>query len=369
MASGRQILHLFEIWLARARSCPLSITFICGRPNELLIHFLNRHMGRCHEISLDLPFAQYQLLSAPDSLPLLQKLVVASWGELGGDDGPSLPSISAFEYAPRLRHVRMRGGLWPSDVALPWEQLSSFECDSFNVAQCLQVLKNGPNLGHCVLNADYPSWLEPSVTPHPCLRHLTLGNWYGVNVLPYISLPGLTKLELLNDVLETEFPLVTNFISRSQCELKDMTVCVDGNRPTTDCLIELLATVPSLVHLRLVLNEAYTVTAVCDRLQGDSSILPQLQTFSLVSCRHLHDQDPSLMFAVITAMLDARFLDDPSKRLTSFTLSIQNMGQDIYPSPAIRARWDELRRLGMVLDIRSLSPVLDLTLPRPESPS
>ncbi|KAJ7271210.1 hypothetical protein C8J57DRAFT_1468329 [Mycena rebaudengoi] len=348
-------IHLFESWLARAQNCPLSLTVSCERPDELLIHFLNRHMGRCHEISLDLPFAQYQLLSAPDSLPLLQKLVVASWGELGGDDGPSLPSISAFEYAPRLRHVRMRGGLWPSDVALPWEQLSSFECDSFNVAQCLQVLKNGPNLGHCVLNADYPSWLEPSVTPHPCLRHLTLGSWYGVNVLPYISLPGLTKLELLIDLferIETEFPLVTNFMSRSQCELKDLTVCINGNRPTTDRLIELLATVPSLLQLHLVLNEAYAVTAVCDRLHGDSAILPQLQTFSL-SCHHLNDQDPSLMFAAITAMLDARFLDDPSKRLTSFTLSIQNMGQEVYPSPAIRTRWDELRGLGMVLNITS----------------
>ncbi|KAJ7271202.1 hypothetical protein C8J57DRAFT_1321034, partial [Mycena rebaudengoi] len=244
------------------------------------------------------------------------------------------------------------GVLWPSDVVLPWEQLTSFESDSLNVAQCLQVLKNGSNLAHCVLDAKYLSGLLLSVTPHPCLRHLTLGNWYGVNVLPYISLPRLAKLELLNNVLEPEFPLVTNFISQSQCELKDMTVCVDGNRPTTDCLIELLATVPSLVHLRLMLNEAYAVTAVCDRLQSDSAILPQLQTFSL-SCHHLHlnDQDPSLMFTAITAMLDARFLDDPSKRLTSFALSIQNMGQDIYPSPAIRARWDELRRLGMVLDI------------------
>ncbi|KAJ7235692.1 hypothetical protein C8J57DRAFT_1377895 [Mycena rebaudengoi] len=341
-------IHLFEIWLARARSCRLSITVSCGRPDELLIPFLNRHMGRCHEISLDLPFAQYQLLSAPDSLPLLQRLTL-------GNDGSSPPSISAFEYAPRLRHVRMRGGLGPSDVALPWEQLTSFECDSFEIVQCLQVLKNGPNLAHCVLNATYPSELLPSVTPHPCLRHLTLGNWYGVNVLPYISLPGLTKLELLTDLLETESPFVTNFISRSQCELKDITFGISGHWVgLTDRLIELFATVPSLTHLRL--------TTPATRKHGSGAILPHLQLLSL-SCFHLGDEDS---LAAITDMLDARFLNG---RLTSFILSVETISQDIYPSPAIRARWDELRGLGMVLDIRSLSPVLDLTLPQPESPS
>ncbi|KAJ7271226.1 hypothetical protein C8J57DRAFT_1180290 [Mycena rebaudengoi] len=344
-------IHLFETWLARAQNCPLSITLDCNHPDELLIHFLNRHIGRCHEISLDLPFAQYKLLSAPDSLPLLQRLTVASWEpEELGNDGSSPPSISAFEYAPKLRHVRMRGGLWPSDFALPWEQLTSFESDSFNVAQCLQVLKNGPNLAHCVLNAGYPSGLLPLVMSHPRLRHLTLDSGHTLTVLPYISLPGLTKLELLNNVIETEFPLVTDFISRSQCELKDMTVCLYGHRRIMGRLTKLFATVFSLVHLRLTLNEAYAVP-VCDLLHGDSTILPQLQTFSL-SFHYLNDPDPSSMFAVITAMLDARFLDDPSKRLTSFTLSIQNtMGQEVYPSPAIRTRWDELRGMGMVLNI------------------
>ncbi|KAJ7271225.1 hypothetical protein C8J57DRAFT_1180287 [Mycena rebaudengoi] len=196
-------IHLFESWVARAQNCPLSITFICGRPNELLIHFLNRHMGRCRDISLTLPSTQYQLLSAPDSLPLLQRLAVAGLGELRGDDGPSPPSISAFECAPRLRHVQMTGVLWPSDVALPWEQLTSFISDSLEVAQCLEVLKKAPNLGHCVMSVT-------RLTPHPCLRHLALGSRYGVNILPYISLPGLTKLELHYGVLETEFPLVTD---------------------------------------------------------------------------------------------------------------------------------------------------------------
>ncbi|KAJ7271208.1 hypothetical protein C8J57DRAFT_1321046 [Mycena rebaudengoi] len=358
-------IHLFDTWLARAQNCPLSITLDCNHPDELLIHFLNRHMGRCHEISLDFPFTQYQLLSAPDSLPLLQRLVVASWGELRGDDGPSSPSISAFEYAPRLHHVRMRVGLGPSDVALPWEQLTSFECDSFEIVQCLQVLKNGPNLAHCVLNATYPSELLPSVTPHPCLRHLTLGNWYGVNVLPYISLPGLTKLELLTDLLETESPFVTNFISRSQCELKDITFGISGHWVgLTDRLIELFATVPSLTHLRLTTpaTRKHGVIPLCARLHDNSAILPHLQLLSL-SCFHLGDEDS---LAAITDMLDARFLNG---RLTSFILSVETISQDIYPSPAIRARWDELRGLGMVLDIRSLSPVLDLTLPQPESPS
>ncbi|KAJ7271223.1 hypothetical protein C8J57DRAFT_1716366 [Mycena rebaudengoi] len=344
------------------------------QPDELFIDFLNRHMGSCSDIELHIPLAQYQLLSAPDSLPLLQRLHFHSWEPR--NDGPSPPSISVFEYAPRLHHVSMSGEFWPSTVALPYEQLTSFECYAVEIAQCLEVLQKGPNLGHCVLTADNRSPHTWSAPPHPCLRHLRTS----VDVLRHISLPGLTELELQHAILELEFPLVTDFISRSRCKLKDISFRIhdriDDHSRSAYLAIELLATLPSLTHLQFEATEAYTVTTVCERLHGNSAILPHLQILSL-SCYNGRPQDLQLLFTPIADMLDARSLNDPSERLTSFTFSAGitsfafyegTIQESVYPSAVIQTRWNKLRGLGMSLDIRSLDPRLDLTLPRPEGP-
>jgi hypothetical protein len=337
-------ISLLDTWVARAKTHPLTITLVCNsaKSDGLLVKCLNRHLTKFRSISLDLPSAAFRTLFSSDSLPLLERLSMAC-------PKAELPLVLS-QSAPMLHQVHLGRELWPYDVALPWQQLTSFECyERLTVADFLRLLRKTSKLVHCVVDTFRAIPLDteaPPLPPHISLRHLTLKT---VDVLDFISLPGLARLEIQGSIGLQDLIVVETFIARSQCELHEIIIRPNQCNPSLKRTVDLLATIPSLTHIQLTSDRSDAIAIVSAQLHCGNSppILAHLQALSF---RFLATQTTPMMFEDITNMLSARRSNTP---LTSFSLQLGNVPEDAYPSLTIRERWKALSDSGMDLSIRT----------------
>ncbi|KAJ6511192.1 hypothetical protein C8R45DRAFT_892599, partial [Mycena sanguinolenta] len=149
-------LKVFETWLTRSGSCPLSIQLKDARSAAALTHVsLNRfavviirHLHHVEHIDLsasdkvDLSQLASESISAVSPIPLLSALKLGSWS---AED--SFP-VARFLNAPLLRSVHLIRSSSPFKLELPWHQLTSLILEGVHARTSAAILQKTVNLVH-----------------------------------------------------------------------------------------------------------------------------------------------------------------------------------------------------------------------------
>ncbi|KAJ7282623.1 hypothetical protein C8J57DRAFT_1554733 [Mycena rebaudengoi] len=224
-------LHVLSIWLARSRTCPLSIfmTYYGGQGEHDsfdFTRFLNvmiPHSARWEHIDLILPFEVLRMIGT--HFPLLRYLA------LGPTDPHTelspLNVISPFGNAPRLTRVDLSYYFDPFTIVLPFSQLTSISAHLLTTSQCAEVLRQADAL------VEFKSDLfmedeNISALHMKHLQSLKLGNSYAYNsspsgqvLLDALTAPALRFLKISECLFPNcdPIPSVDAFVARSGCKL------------------------------------------------------------------------------------------------------------------------------------------------------
>jgi hypothetical protein len=217
--------------------------------------------------------------SSPVSFPRLEKLtLVASYVSR-----PLIPS-RVWKNAPSLREVSLHK-ISASDFILPWEKLTTIRCvGGTTLPNCLDLLTKTLALVEFTLH-DTASASHPptNILTLPHLRYLKLLS-NGLGILSSITVPLLQTLDLVGDVHDANdrSSSLLNFLSRSQCQLAELTISLGKSRtpPLGQPEIRLLESLSSLRTLRV----EHATTAGLDQFftsLSDGSFLPRLEKLAV----------------------------------------------------------------------------------------
>ncbi|KAJ6577954.1 hypothetical protein B0H19DRAFT_1229908 [Mycena capillaripes] len=217
--------HLFDTWLDRSRSCPLSIEYhetSDARIDAGFLEALVPHRARWEHLKLRVSASLLPQMKGP--MPLLQHL------HLIYTVSPANPvNVAASCDVPLLRTVILTGYA-ALGVILPWAQLTSLTLLCVYAYECVQVLQQTSNLVCCELSVivrsgDTPG---PDITL-PCLKSLTLtdtderNRQRVTNLLGIFIVPSLRSLKIANQFLRPN-PIASlrAFVSKSGCKLEEV---------------------------------------------------------------------------------------------------------------------------------------------------
>ncbi|KAJ7076017.1 hypothetical protein B0H15DRAFT_865155 [Mycena belliarum] len=220
-------LPLLECWLARARSCPLSLavvytTYEANPSPDFLIWSLTKSCEQWQDVRLELPFKDLQRLTGIEGhIPLLRKLLIGpSDAYSAGMQGMRIAPITAFSDAPSLREVHLVTG-YPFTIELPWAQLTKLQATSLSVCECLEILEASPALIECSLSLRQ-SFDSAGATRIPALEHLEVltlrPSGFHADLLHCLSLPVLRELQfhIASTASSTDsLSKITAFLDRS----------------------------------------------------------------------------------------------------------------------------------------------------------
>ncbi|KAJ7724997.1 hypothetical protein DFH07DRAFT_854419 [Mycena maculata] len=228
-------LRLFETWTSRAWGLPISLKCEGADhfPNvEDISALVFGHPTQLRELELEL--GRRRLIDLPNVVfPMLTVLTLRlrNWQVL---DNHTV--VSAFRNAFRLTAVHLDSGLFPSNVALNWNLVTTFSCKDIRVNKCLDVLRLAPNLKDCTFHFGYLGHPEPIVpVSSNFLQSLTLfqtsESGGKADLLRHMTLPALQCLRI-SEFGDSILPTVVPFIIRSAAPLR----CLSMDRlakPTT----------------------------------------------------------------------------------------------------------------------------------------
>ncbi|KAK7062397.1 hypothetical protein R3P38DRAFT_695808 [Favolaschia claudopus] len=295
-------------WLARGADHPLTFHLHCRQHSAGLVPLLAAHTQRWADVDL---FLHPTTLAAFDihtvemtdfELPLLRRLSLGcaprSWPSGAGTDA-ALPRVTAFANAPHLTHVSLLK-LSPSDVKLPWTQLTHFYASCAAVEDVARVLRLAPELQR--LQLDFQQWSPSSSTIppppmatedlrklegdpniiHTSLKSFTL-HTHPSSPIPLsvllgpgsrLALPSLTSLNL-PPVTPGDVGALVAFLSRS-CLSQTLQQLTFALAPLPqDAILEILSPLKSLQRLELhfpsqvVLGDILRALVVTSPLRDD----------------------------------------------------------------------------------------------------
>ncbi|KAF7294178.1 F-box domain-containing protein [Mycena chlorophos] len=253
--------------------------------------------------SLELTPINHASEAATIELPELSNLRAFEWVKLPYDHGRGGPvSLAVGPHYPQLRWAFIRYAI-PSELALPWQQLTEFHCRLSTVSQVLEFIRLLPNVVRfeslMMSNSKEQRTLDAKhEVVHSTLQHLRIEHYYTPSptkraALEFITAPNLKSLR--TDVPRSTF---TTFLQRSRfpsLTYLDLDVCneprewdfhVDGFISQLTSLVEL--------HLR---DLAVCTSNSLFRHLPEESFLPNLRTLA-VKCRReagdeARDRDPA----------------------------------------------------------------------------
>ncbi|KAJ7224996.1 hypothetical protein C8J57DRAFT_1535557 [Mycena rebaudengoi] len=133
-------------------------------------------------------------------------------------------AIMVFSDAPRLKSVALGVMFNPSQVVLPWSQLTSINAEEIQLANAADVLRNATALVNFTCTLWGSTTVPGTVPPLIHLDSLILHNWNWLGIqkllLDALTLRRLTisEYELGDKSLST----ITAFLSRSRCSLNSL---------------------------------------------------------------------------------------------------------------------------------------------------
>ncbi|KAJ7280841.1 hypothetical protein C8J57DRAFT_1464227 [Mycena rebaudengoi] len=216
-------LDLLRTWLLRSKKCPLSISLPCST-RQLEVDFIQAiipHSERWEYIDFKLPIESLRLIGA--YFPLLRSLALGPTHYMVVPD--SLDAISPFSKAPLLTQVTLHNTFVPSEIQLPWSQLTSISARFLSSAECTEILQHSAALRE--FRCDYVKVDAGNLLPVAPLRYLhslNLGGGSGhQQLLEVLTTPALQHL-MIPDILDDTIPNINALISRSHCTLASLRI-------------------------------------------------------------------------------------------------------------------------------------------------
>ncbi|KAJ7141522.1 hypothetical protein C8R46DRAFT_921248 [Mycena filopes] len=230
--SQTSYLELLELWLARSRDCPLTISFTnklqtgVGTPS-LAIKAILAHQTRWDTVALDM--AWDALPNIQGDLPLLRSLDIRLRDTSAAPPMGMAGSARAFS-GPKLRIVILSGPKVHM-LGLPWAQLTSITIET-SLEAMVQILRTTSALRELsvrpYLDMRDPSYWDrlPSIPPLMHLRTLAFARATRVipSLLRKLTLPALKHIELPMLCL----PEVVEILTRSRCPLDGLQISMSG---------------------------------------------------------------------------------------------------------------------------------------------
>jgi len=140
-------------------------------------------------------------------------------------------------------HVSLQD-IKPLDVGIQWEHVTRVEAMGVPIKEALEVLKLAPRLQYLKLKIYHRETFGEGPILHSSLKYLDLDSALA-NSLDFIICPAL---EELSNHQYYDLVILQNFINRSKCPLKRLTL---QGPHTTNQLVSILRLAPSLTHLSL----------------------------------------------------------------------------------------------------------------------
>ncbi|KAJ7693874.1 hypothetical protein B0H17DRAFT_1277309 [Mycena rosella] len=270
-----------KAWLQRASHRPLSVK-IFGRVSQAdnfgpFTETFRRHAAGMQSLELYMEAVDFhRLYTGPLRFPMLQSLSIRLLEN--GEDVDAYEALEMFGDAPIL-HELLMGDVPRSFIILPWDQLTKFTGDLYNLVGCLGALRAMPNLVEChfsVYDTDHldNNHVQPSSDgipdsfSHPKLESLTLFESMSVafltparsiKILNFLTLPGLQILHIMGaqDFDEGE---LNSFLARSAPPLRELLIRphVHSEGHTE---IQLTSFLPNLTDLEIWYPENNLLTA------------------------------------------------------------------------------------------------------------
>ncbi|KAJ7349885.1 hypothetical protein DFH08DRAFT_863281 [Mycena albidolilacea] len=224
-------------FLDRSGCCPLSIRSdddldLEPVPVVEIFAALISHRSRWEHLDILLSPSQLRAIDGP--MPLLRNL------HLSLDNNPDPDGIYEWRGLPLLRSVTLEEYA-PSNVILPWAQLTSLTLNSIFRSEYIAILLYASNLRCCELGILWQYAIEDNLaTPPeitlPGLESLTLvdrnDDWEGLYPDVFV-VPALRSLCIEESFLAPHpIPALASFISKSRS--KPQEVCIIGATETSD---------------------------------------------------------------------------------------------------------------------------------------
>ena len=256
---------------------------------SLLVQQLHRTSSLC----LNLPknfiteFSSLSISDSPNAASLLEEIHVHC-----RDEDRSFRLRLAIE-PPHPRHLLLE---WlPCDqIGLNWRNISHLTLKSCYVGGALSEILVSRDLKHLTLEVERRDLLrEQTLAVYPSIEDLTLRSFHSAEFMfMKTTLPSLLTLEIKVEEKRRLYPMIRDFLHRSQCPLQVLTIHHWGKDTTLEvgetsmqALIRALENMTTLQHLTLESYEGFPASSpesLVRRLSSqESAFLPCLQTLSL----------------------------------------------------------------------------------------
>jgi hypothetical protein len=221
--------HVFNMWLNRSRSCPLSLQFGLGVVNMTsVLAIIVPHRARWERLEFwFLSPSHLHIFDGP--MPLLRYLELYL-------DPPAVGTTSVVFKAPLLRTVTLNANA-ASKIILPWTQLTSLALLYVSPHECVPILQQTSNLVRCKLRFFFDpnsNHIGPDIML-PCLESLTLSHVDHESVTDFLEtliVPALRSLKISEQLLDADpIESLAVFISKSGCKLEELLIAGNGSMP------------------------------------------------------------------------------------------------------------------------------------------
>ncbi|KAJ7271168.1 hypothetical protein C8J57DRAFT_1603610 [Mycena rebaudengoi] len=313
-------IYMLDMWFSRAVEQPLYLKLDPALGDteaqlkwaRCIPSLLERHSRQLKTLIINFRLVERPQFSPAISFPRLENLEIITSLSSRASGAPSITAwkdTTAWKNTPALRHVSLFG-FSPADFFLPWGNLTSIQCGSISLHECLALLRETPSLLKFTLQGlKSTTATDPeSMITLPLLRSLEI--WYnGLAILRHITLP---LLEILNlgraDFTPAHSPQLLELISRSRCELPELAIAIGGSYPLfIDPAIQLLYDLSSLTTLRVERSSTGTIVQILQRM-SDASFLPQLECLTVkiesLTVKHYKAGDKQGIFNGADSMFD-----------------------------------------------------------------
>jgi len=240
---------LVATWLGRTGGCPLDINLLCSSDPKPLLAAITPYADRCRNISFagsksfvtDIGVVKHRLSS-------LKNLELNFWYDLLAE------SVDTFEDAPQLCSLRLKYGVDPFVLKLPWTQLTDFRLLAayYTLDQCLEILSHTINLATCELRLEGSALREtrPLIQlPRLHTLQIYMGPTHG-GLFDHLILPALCHLGYKDDSGVWPHSEFISLLSRSSCSLRTLSFRFSHTPMSDNELIECLQCTPMLTELQ-----------------------------------------------------------------------------------------------------------------------
>lgn len=367
--------HMLDEWISRSKDLPLDL-YLCEYADDvtedeygqatwhtcldLLAQCANR--WRTMDVYLQMPSFEYLSKQIQDSPPV-QSIILRRDQRYHIDIPENYCLFHNHKLSPRSVSI---SGFFLQEIAINWEGVTNVYGENMSAEDCVELLKQAPQLQKCRFNSIHAIDVEDAPTTPLILRHQSLkylsfaSRDLCVQLFNKISLPGLTyfKCNLSPHDPLPDDPSLLPFFRRSSFSLTHLELTTGAL--TSGYLISILNTVPTLIHLRLDVStyaneEDESVKpgpflhylAITAEPTGSVSFLPRLESLEY----ELYSQFPWTHVPDIFGQ--PSYFGTPNRRpLKSFVVQSDSLHHKIPRDVLLRIK--ELRDTGFIIKFEIL---------------